>query len=582
VADTQYNVLVNYVTKTGQAKSEVDSISKSFTGLSDMAGGIARRIDGAFMSIARMGVAAVTAAGAAGIGALVYGVTRLNAEAESATISIAGMIQAGHGAETFSQAMSMSQSVIAAMRRDAAALPGEFEDLQRVFQGSLSGGLNAGKSVEQIEQFSGRMMAVSQMLNVDSQTAGRELAMMLDGRAGAHVVLFSRLRAQIGMTAREFNEATPQERFRRLSQALNGFDPAIRAFGNSWSAISSTTMDILKNTLRIASGPLFTRVKNELNEINNYLQSHQERLNEIVTNVGQRLAGAFDAVKEKTLFIKDHFGEIVGQAREMGERFGGAALVGRGALGLIANRGVAGAVGGALGGGAGVGGIAIAALMTPLVVAVADGSVSLRRFKADVDSLLTPLENSLKQLTTALEPLISKAGQLQFSWFERLVDNAKKVADAFGLVTSALTYAKDHIPEGMTHYMDTFWEEFRHGMGMAIQSLIYLIPGIGQVIGAVDLYRSWRAGRNGMSGRMMADEPDERVDAIAPFVQHALARNERRQQQVPPRGNLNVNVRIEQTVNDASDPQRLYLVTNRAIWDAVYRPTEMPKNQVMR
>lgn len=574
MADTEYNVLVNYVTKTGQAKSEVDSISKSFTGISDMAGGIARRIDGAFMSIARMGVAAVASAGALGLGALVHGVTRLNAEAESATISIAGMIQAGHGAEDFSQAMSMSQSVIAAMRRDAAALPGEFEDLQRVFQGSLSGGLNAGKSTEQIEQFSGRMMAVSQMLNVDSHTAGRELAMMLDGRAGAHVVLFSRLRAQIGMTAREFNEATPQERFQRLSQALNGFDPAIRAFGNSWSAISSTTTDILKNTLRIATGPLFTRVKTELNEINNYLQAHQERLNEITNTVGQRLASAFDRVKDSVVFIRDHFREIADHARDMGERFGGAALVGRGALGMIANRGVAGAVGGMVGGGVGAGGLMIAAVFTPLIVAIADGSVSLRRLKADVDSVLTPLVHGLGQLWSVLQPVISALGRLQFRALETLLDNVKKVADAFDGIVTTLNDVKNMLPESFVHRAETFFDSFTSLFSRAFDIALHAIPGVGALLTGVDWYRSWRAGRSGFVGNIMPDQEDNRVDAIAPFVQHALARREDRRQEVPPRGNMRVDVRIVQTINDAADSDRVLVDTRRAIWSALRSPIE--------
>lgn len=583
MADTTYNVTTVYRVETGQATAGINRLAASKSVLTSVTGKLTGAFDGLVGRVVSLGSSAVAAAGSLGVALLTREVFSLNSAAESATIGIAGMIQAGGGAQDFTSAMSASQAIIAQMRRDASALPGTFEDLQNVFQGGLLPGLMAGRSAEQVEDLSARFMAVGKTLNVQSQIAGRELAMMLEGRAGAHVVMFSRLQPLVGKTAQEFNKLSTAERFELISKALRGFDPAIQAYAHTWDAISSTSRDTLTNFMRTSSAPLFERVKNQLFDINSWLERNQARVDQWSHAVGDKLVGAFDRVKSSIIYIHDHFHEIVTDAQTMAERYGGAALLGRGALGLMSNSGVASAVGGVVGGGALGGSLTIAAAVAPFLVAVADGSVSLRRLKSDVDAVVMPLTEGFRNLYNVVEPMASALGRVQFSALEFLLDRAQQAASAFESLTSVLNSVKESIPATVGLYVETFWDEARREFGRFARASLYAIPGIGQVLGVADAYSAYRD-RHG--GPRAAGEGYEygRVEGYAHAVTRVLAEDprHRRRPETPHRGNMTVNVRLIQTINDAANPDAVVVNTRRAIYSAIYHPVETHGAAVMR
>src|SRR6185436_5628028 len=141
MADQIYRVLTVYDTDTSKAEKGYSNLVVTLgdlIGLADRAKGMIKHI------------------------------IEMQSAAETSKIAIAGMFSAAGmpGANNFQTSLQMSADIITKMRRDARELPGTFEDLQNVFQMSILGGGEAGKSVSQIEQMSANVMAVSKSLNI--------------------------------------------------------------------------------------------------------------------------------------------------------------------------------------------------------------------------------------------------------------------------------------------------------------------------------------------------------------------------------------------------------------------------------
>lgn len=279
MADTVYRIRVDWTADTSSAERGADRVSSGFRGVA----------------------AAVAAAGAAlGVSRLAEKIFEIGKETEDLKISMAGMFQAfgaaglTASADDFTKAMGMSGAIFEKMRVDARELPGELEDLTNIFRMAIGGGMNAGKSINEIEQLSSKLMAFGAIEMMPSQQTAREFAMMMEGRAGAHNVLFQRLRTQIGMTAKEFNALSDPAKWNIIERALKGYDPAIKEFGKSWSAISSTTVDIVKNLIRIGGAPVFEMVKRHLSDWNDWFEKNQQYIDRMATEWGEKLASGIE------------------------------------------------------------------------------------------------------------------------------------------------------------------------------------------------------------------------------------------------------------------------------------------------
>ncbi len=310
----------------------VAAITSSMAGLQSTVAGNVAQIE---ISLAGLGRAAAEAGGTGGWQMLALGVdsamsvlgrardvvagvigriTEMGSKAEDTRIALGAMLQAGgaqgigEGAEGFKQALVQSDALIAKMKADAQALPGEFEDLLNVFRGTLQGGLTAGAGTDEIEHFSAQMMAVTKTLQIDSDQAGREIAEIFENRAGAHNKVFMRLRAYLGEygDAQAFNQLAAADKLAQLQQAMTKFEPAIAEFGNTWSAVSSTTMDNIKAIVKTATGPLFDAFKGILSNVNAWMDGHGAAVKRLAADYGRTLA---ESVRGAWQWIRD-VGEV--------------------------------------------------------------------------------------------------------------------------------------------------------------------------------------------------------------------------------------------------------------------------------
>lgn len=246
-----------------------------------------------------MGIGAAVAGLAigAGIGGakLAENMFDLQVAAENTRISFAGMMSAGgaKGAEDFQMSMAMSEELLKKMREHAKLLPGDFNDLNNVMQRSMLSGLGGGKSVNEIESMSARVMAVGKALNMNSIDTGSGFEMMLQGRAGMHSPLWAKLKNLIGMDAQQFNSLDFDKKWQAIDKALKGFDPMIKEYEKSWDAVSSTARDHLNNLMRIAGGGFFQGIKDGVNSFNDAVEINNTMLEKMAENLGKKIGGAF-------------------------------------------------------------------------------------------------------------------------------------------------------------------------------------------------------------------------------------------------------------------------------------------------
>ena len=167
------------------------------------------------------------------------------------------------------EGMSVASSVMAQMRKDAAALPGEFRDLVGIFKTISVPGFQAGASIDQIRSLAAQAMAVSQVMGLPMEQASREMAMLLEGRAGApHNVLGMRMAGLGGERAEAFNKMPAADRLETVRKELEKFAPAIEAYSHSFEGLSSTLVDNAKRFLGLATAPIFDRIKGVLSDAN--------------------------------------------------------------------------------------------------------------------------------------------------------------------------------------------------------------------------------------------------------------------------------------------------------------------------
>jgi len=273
---------------------ELKKVGDGWDDLSAGVGKFASVIDGLGRKMAGIGIAAALGAGVATMGALTYGVTSLNSEAEKAAISIGTIFSVNGLAANVPAGITMAQEQIAKMRIDAQKLPGEFEDLQKIFVTGSIPLFQAGATADQARQLSAKVMAASQVAQIPSDVAAREFAMLMEGRAGAHNMLGMRLMGLGGDKAKQWNQMAPDKRLATMSKELDKYSGAIDAFSNSYEGVSSTFIDNVKNFGRLATSPLFDEIKTTLGDINGWFTANQSEVTHFADHLGLELKGAFN------------------------------------------------------------------------------------------------------------------------------------------------------------------------------------------------------------------------------------------------------------------------------------------------
>lgn len=413
-------------TQAGKADQKIGDLTRKVGDLGASASAMGGKLTDAFTGAVEK-VGALTAglamlgAGAAA-GAAVYGIGKLNNELEGTGISLAAMFGAQGLTRDLNEGLAMASDTLRDMRKDAAALPGEFSDLKSIFKDVAIPGFGAGANVSQLRELASKTMAFGAVAGLPMEQVGREMAMLLEGRAGAHNVLGMRLAGLGGDQAQTFNAASPEARLETLTKALDKYAPAVEAYKHSFDGLFSTGIDNAKHFVQLASAPMFERAKLDLERIDNWFDKNETKVAAWAGKFGDRLGDAWDFAESRIeawwpaieAFTEHAYARLAGIWTEIQpyvERFGetmhkaledpgtldriesvlklyAAAKIGHGAFGLVGGPAMSLAkLGGSMLGGEGTAGIGgagglasvgeLSAALGPLALAAAAAGVSV-------------------------------------------------------------------------------------------------------------------------------------------------------------------------------------------------------------
>lgn len=307
--DTTYRLIVD-MSARGTLVPAMDRVGTKAKGLDDafkkvgesaaaVGATLASAFTGAVEKVADIGMTMAKVGAVAAGGALAYGVTHLNNELEKTQISLAAIFGANGQTTGMQDGMLKAGAVMKDMRKDAAALPGEFKDLIGIFRNAAIPGFQAGMGIGELRSLSAKVMAAAAVTGVPMEQAAREFAMLMEGRAGSHNVLGLRLAGLGGHKAEEFNKSTGAERVKTLTTALEKFAPAIDTYSTSFDGLSSTMIDNAKKFLGTATSGLFDRAKIAMIDANKWWDNHEDSALGFADKIGEKLNYAFDVGRRK-------------------------------------------------------------------------------------------------------------------------------------------------------------------------------------------------------------------------------------------------------------------------------------------
>ena len=307
-AGQSYSVDVVYQGRDHGATATADSISGHLVGLQGRIDAVTGAFEGMVRGAAMLGVGGAMM----GVRALMSGVSSLNAQAESTTLTIAGMLNANNVVPTIGEGMKSAAETLRQIRVDAAALPGEAAEFVEVFQTALPAALQAGmRDARAVAAFTNQLGAVGKSFGVDAGQIGRDLRFMLQGHAGGQVAMWTHLGPLIGKTAEQFNKLTAPQRLAALQRVTGRYGGMVQAFGSTWEAATSTITSTGQELLRIGTAPLFEHAKRRVAQLADYLTTRGPDLERKVGLWGERLAAGFDRAYERAVrlfeYVRDHW-----------------------------------------------------------------------------------------------------------------------------------------------------------------------------------------------------------------------------------------------------------------------------------
>src|SRR6478735_3442442 len=214
---TIYTVEIDLQTKgdlpsaMGRFGGDLDRVDKKAQGLGATLYGLGGKLSQGFTSaVETVGstVSSLAKVGIAGaIGAATYGVTSLNNQLQTTTVSLAAVLTSNGLTSSIEGGMARAAGWVAQMKKDARDLPGEFQDLLGIVQSSAGSAFQAGLDDQGLEKMAAQTMAAAKALAIDMPQAGRDLGRRLGGSAGMDNMLGSRL----GFTVENFNDLSRAE-----------------------------------------------------------------------------------------------------------------------------------------------------------------------------------------------------------------------------------------------------------------------------------------------------------------------------------------------------------------------------------
>ncbi len=296
-----YDVEINYLEKGNiggaleKPRQKAADLEKALTSLG---GSVKDSFGNAFDMVGSFASGVATMAGAAvvAIGGIGWAVTKMSSELEDTNIALAATFAAHGAASSFSDGLGIAAQQISKMRKDAADLPGEFSDLANIMQSMAPSALEGGMSPDAMRQMAARTMAVAAVDRIPMAVAAREMAALLEGKAGAQNILGRKMMGLTGDKAKAFNHMSFDDRAKVLNKELNktAYTDAIESYKHSFTGLFSTMKDNMKLFATTGGRPVFELMKAGLEKVNNWFDANKYEVLMWAEHVGTKIASAFE------------------------------------------------------------------------------------------------------------------------------------------------------------------------------------------------------------------------------------------------------------------------------------------------
>jgi hypothetical protein len=288
----------------------------------------------------------------------------LNVQFEDQTNSVAATLAASlefkdkstgkllDSTQEFLAATEVGKKIMLDFQDMAIKTPGTSQDLQSIFGLSLAPGIDAGKTLKQIEEMSNLALTVDKIKSIDVPQGARDLQMILGGQAGIDVKTWSQVRSLIGMTAEEFNKLPAADRFDKLEAAFKKLasPAAIKAYSNSWGGLTSSLEEYRNIALKAFGEQAFKTTEKGLGSLVTSLGTNQKEIQKRARELGIGFANGVQAsvegiqstiswIQEKASPVIDFFSEkyqeiqaLLGDSSTLKDSGAGWKIVGDGLL----------------------------------------------------------------------------------------------------------------------------------------------------------------------------------------------------------------------------------------------------------
>lgn len=296
-----YDIEIRYL-ETGNIGTKIGDITKKAkearTEFEGLGSSIEMGLGGAASAIGSLakGIAGIAVAGVAATATFGTALVHMNDQLEGTQIALAAIFTSNGASSSFTGGMTLASKQIEKMRKDAADLPGEFDDLVNIFQTIAPNTFRGGLGADQTRELAAQTMAAAAIMRLPMHVAAREMSGLIEGRAGAHNILGLRMMGLAGDKAKEFNHLSEEDRLKRLSGAMKNLvtPDVLNAFQHSFTGLFSTAKQNFKTTAMLIGESLFEHTKGSLEKVNNWFDTHQGTIAVWASKIGGSLADAWD------------------------------------------------------------------------------------------------------------------------------------------------------------------------------------------------------------------------------------------------------------------------------------------------
>jgi hypothetical protein len=298
---TVYDVRVRYSVDNKAGRSGTQGLANDVRRLDQEV----KRTSGSF---ARLGGIVVGAFGARAAGSALLS---FNANVQDTKGQIAAMLALVKKTDLVDQ-LKAADRIYSNLQKRAATLPGTTEEYVTMAGKLTRVIVSAGGTTKDLEDLTVKAVVAAKGLGEAWDVAARDIEQALMGRYNTTDPFLSKILPMIGYSGEEGRDKwrglSADKRFEEMKRALTQkqITQAAALQGQNFSGLVSQTKDALQQFAGKVGVPLFKAVTAELKSWNEWISKNGNRINDMATAVGTKIADGFRVVKDVVGFLVDH------------------------------------------------------------------------------------------------------------------------------------------------------------------------------------------------------------------------------------------------------------------------------------